>query len=128
MNGAPLAERSSFAFCSLIFRHEIRRLTIMNLSELKDAIPFVALILSALAYRHERAKGRTVVEAQPLWHPRGLPALPIVVRNLSDETLAITAAEIHRPRGSKIEIDSQQLYGLTPLFNAPGQRRLKINF
>ena len=66
----------------------------MNLTELKDAIPFLALILSALAYRHERAKGRTVVEAQPLWHPRGLPTIPIVVRKLSDETLMVTAAEI----------------------------------
>jgi hypothetical protein len=99
----------------------------MNLTELKDAIPFLALILSALAYRHERAKGRTVVEAQPLWHPRGLPTIPIVVRNLSDETLMVTAAEILRPRGSKIAIDSQGLFGLTPAFKAPEQQRVKVN-
>src|ERR1700679_651549 len=99
----------------------------MNLTELKDAIPFLARILSALAYRHERAKGRTVVEAQALWHPKGLPTIPIVVRNLSDETLVVTAAEILRPRGSKIAIDSQGLFGLTPAFNPPEQQRLKIN-
>jgi len=99
----------------------------MNLTELKDAIPFLALIISALAYRHERAKGLTVIEAQPLWHPRGLPTIPIVVRNLSDETLVVIAAEILRPRGSKLAIDSQELFGLTPAFKPPEQQRVKVN-
>jgi hypothetical protein len=114
----------------------------VNLTGLREMIPFVtavAAILSAvaatvaarfsvLAHRRESAKGRTVVEAQPLLHPRGLPVLPIVVRNLGDEMLAITAAEIRRPRGSKIALDSQGLYGLTPTFNPPDKRRLRINF
>jgi hypothetical protein len=99
----------------------------MHLTDLRDAIPFLALIFSALAYRHERAKGRTVVEAQPLWHPRGLPTIPIVVRNLSDETLVVTAAEILRPRSSKIATDSQGLFGLAPAFDPPEQQCLKIN-
>lgn len=114
----------------------------MNLNGLSDVIPFitavaailgavaaiVAAVFSALSHRRESAKGRTVIEAQPLWHPRGLPVLPVTVRNLSDETIAITAAEIHRPKGSKVAIDSQGLYGLTPLFNPPEQKRLEINF
>src|SRR6266851_2726905 len=114
----------------------------MNLTGLKEVIPIVttvaatvaavfsalaAAVFSALAYRLERAKGRTVVEAQPLWHPRGLPAMAVIVRNLGDETLTVTAAEIHRPNGSKIAIDSQGLYGLTPAFNPPEQRRVKVN-
>jgi len=97
-------------------------------------IPFVTVIaaivvpiFSALARRLERAKGRTVVEAQPLWHPRGLPVLPITVRNLGYETLAIVTAEIHQPKGAKIAIDSQGLYGLTPAFNPAERQRLKIN-
>ena len=57
----------------------------MNLTALKEVIPIVttvAAVFSALAYRLERAKGRTVVEAEPLWHPRGLPAMAVIVRNL----------------------------------------------
>jgi hypothetical protein len=107
----------------------------MNLTGLREMIPFVTAIaaivvaiFSALGHRHERAKGRTVIEAQPLWHPRGLPVLPITVRNLGDETLAITAAEIHRPKGAKITVDSQGLYGLTPAFKPPERQRLKLNF
>jgi hypothetical protein len=106
----------------------------MNLTVLKEVIPIVttlvatvAAVFSALAYRLERAKGRTVVEAQPLWHPRGLPAMAVIVRNLGDETLTVTAAEVHRPNGSKIAIDSQGLYGLTPAFNPHKQQRLKVN-
>jgi hypothetical protein len=115
-----------FANISNTKYRRFRRLTIMNLTELKDAIPFLALILSALAYRHEKAKGRTVIEAQALWHPRGLPTIPIVLRNLSDETLVVTAAEILRPRGSKIAVDSQELFGLTPAFKPPEQQRVKV--
>jgi hypothetical protein len=114
----------------------------MNLTGLREVIPVVtasaailgavaasvAAVFSGLAHQRESGKGRTVVEAQPLWHPRGLPVLPIIVRNLGDETLAITAAEIRRPHGSKIAIDSQGLYGLTPAFSPPDQRSLKINF
>jgi len=106
----------------------------MNLIGLREAITIfatvaatVAAVFSALAYRLERAKGRTVVEAKPLWHPRGLPVLPITVRNLGDETLAITAAEIHRPNGSKIAVDSQGLYGLTRAFDPPKQESLNVN-
>ena len=106
----------------------------MNLTGFRDIIPFVTVIaaivvpvFSALSRRHESTKGRTVVEAQPLWHPRGLPVLPITVRNLGNETLAITAAEIHRPKGAKIAVDPQGLYGLTPAFNPPERQRLKIN-
>lgn len=113
----------------------------MNLTELKEVIPFVtavaavlggvaatvAAIFSALSHRRESAKNRTVVEAQPLWHPRGLPAMAVVVRNLGEETLVVTAAEICRPKGSKIAIDSEGLFGLTPLFNPPQQRRVKTN-
>ena len=113
----------------------------MNLIELKEVIPFVtavaailgavaatvAAIFSALSHRRESAKGRTVIEAQPLWHPRGLPAIGVVVRNLGDETLVVTAAEICRPKGSKLAIDSEGLFGLTPLFNPPKQQRVKTN-
>jgi hypothetical protein len=113
----------------------------MNLNGLREVIPFVtavaailgavaaivAAVFSALSHRRESAKGRTVIEAQPLWHPRVLPVLPITLRNLGDETLAITAAEIHRPNCSKIAIDSQGLFGLTPAFNPPEQRRVKVN-
>jgi hypothetical protein len=113
----------------------------MNLTELKEVIPFVtpvaailgavaatvAAIFSALSHRRESAKGRTVIEAQPLWHPRGLPAIGVVVRNLGDETLVVTAAEICRPKGSKLAIDSEGLFGLTPLFNPPQQQRVKTN-
>ena len=113
----------------------------MNLTELKEVIPFVtavaavlgavaatvAAIFSALSHRRESAKGRTVIEAQPLWHPRGLPAIGVVLRNLGDETLVVTAAEICRPKGSKLAIDSEGLFGLTPLFNPPQQRRVKTN-
>jgi hypothetical protein len=67
----------------------------MNLTGLRELIPVVttaatmlgaiaatvAAIFSALAHRHQLAKRRTVIEAQPLWHPRGLPVLPISVRN-----------------------------------------------
>jgi hypothetical protein len=84
----------------------------MDLSALGDVIPIVtavaailgamaailAAVLSALTYRGERAKGRTVVEAQPLWHPKGLPAMAVIVRNLGDETLTVTGAEIQLPR------------------------------
>ena len=52
--------------------------------------------------------------------------LPITVRNLGDETLAVTAAEICRPNGSKMAIDSQGLFGFTPAFNPPEERGLKI--
>ena len=113
----------------------------MNLIELKEVIPFVtavaailgavaatvAAIFSALSHRRESAKGRTVIEAQPLWHPRGLPAIGVVVRNLGDETLVVTAAEICRPKGSKLAIDSEGLFGLTPLFNLPKQQRVEVN-
>lgn len=113
----------------------------MNMSRLGEIIPFVtavaailgaiaamvAAVFSVLSHRRESAKGRTVIEAQLLWHPRGWPALPVTVRNLGDETLAITAAEIRRPKGSKVAIDSQGLYGLTPPFNRPEQRRIKVN-
>jgi hypothetical protein len=113
----------------------------MNLTELKEVFPVVttiaaviaavgatvAAVFSALAHRRESAKGRTVIEAQPLWHPRGLPVLPITVRNLGNETLAIATAEIHRPKGAKITVDSQGLYGLTPAFDPPERQRLEIN-
>jgi len=113
----------------------------MNLTELKEVIPFVtavaailgavaatvAAIFSALSHRRESAKGRTVIEAQPLWHPRGLPAVAVAVRNLGDETLVVTAAEICRPRGSRVAIDSEGLFGLTPSFNPPRQQRVKVN-
>jgi hypothetical protein len=113
----------------------------MNLTELREMIPFVtaaaailgalaaivAAIFSALSHRRESAKGRAVIEAQPLWHPRGLPALGVTLRNLSDETLAITATEIHWPKGSKIAFDSEGLFGLTPAFNPPEQQRIRIN-
>jgi hypothetical protein len=113
----------------------------MNLTELKEVIPFVtavaailgavaatvAAIFSALSHRRESAKGRTVIEAQPLWHPRGLPAIGVVVRNLGDETLVVTAAEICRPKGSKLAIDSEGLFGLTPSFNPPQQQHVKVN-
>lgn len=113
----------------------------MNLAELKEAIPFVtavaailgaaaaivAAIFSALSHRRESAKGRTVIEAQPLWHPRGLPAMAVVVRNLGDETLVVTAAEICRPKSSKLAIDSEELFGLTPSFNPPQQQRVEVN-
>ncbi len=113
----------------------------MNLSELREIIPFVtaaaailgafaatvAAVFSALSHRRESAKGRAVIEAQPLWHPRGLPALGVTLRNLSDETLAISAVEIQRPKGSKIAFDSEGLFGLTPAFNPPEQQRIKIN-
>ncbi len=113
----------------------------MNLTELREIIPFVtaaaailgalaaivAAVFSALSHRRESAKGRVVIEAQPLWHPRGLPVLGVTLRNLSDETLAITATEIQRPKGSKIAFDSEGLFGLTPAFNPPEQQRIKIN-
>ncbi len=114
----------------------------MDLSGLGEVIPIVtavaailgamaaivAAVLSALAYRGERAKGRTVVEAQPLWHPKGLPAMAVIVRNLGDETLTVTGAEIYLPKGSTIAVDSEGLFGMTPAFNAPKQQRLDINF
>ena len=113
----------------------------MNLTELKEVIPFVtavaailgavaatvAAIFSALSHRRESAKNRTVIEAQPLWHPRGLPAMAVVLRNLGDETLVVTAAEICRPKGSKLAIDSEGLFGLTPPFNPPQQQHVKVN-
>jgi hypothetical protein len=113
----------------------------MILTEVKDAVPFVttgaailgavaaivAAIFSALSYRRESAKNRMVIEAQPLWHPRGLPAMGVVVRNLGDETLVVTAAEICRPKGSKLAIDSEGLFGLTPSFNPPQQQRVEVN-
>jgi len=43
-------------------------------------------------------------------------------------SLVVTAAEIHRPHGSKIAVDPQGLYGLTPAFNPPRRQRLEINF
>ena len=113
----------------------------MNLTGLREIIPFVtavaailgavaatvAAIFSALSHRRESAKGRTVIEAQPLWHPRGLPAMAVVVRNLGDETLVVTAAEICRPKGSKLAIDSEGLFGLTPSFNPPQQQCVQVN-
>ncbi len=113
----------------------------MNLTELKEVIPFVtavaailgavaatvAAIFSALSHRRESAKNRTVIEAQPLWHPRGLPAMAVVLRNLGDETLVVSAAEICRPKGSKLAIDSEGLFGLTPSFKPPQQQRVKVN-
>lgn len=112
----------------------------MNLTGLREIIPFVtavaailgavaaivAAIFSALSHRRESAKNRTVVEAQPLWHPRGLPAMAVVVRNLGEETLVVTAAEICRPKGSKLAIDSEGLFGLTPSFNPP-QEHVNVN-
>jgi hypothetical protein len=107
----------------------------MNLTGLKEVIPIattvaatVAVVFSALAYRLERAKGRTVVEAQPLWHPRGSPAMAVIVRNLGDETLTVTAAKIYLPKGSTIAVDSHGLYGMTPAFNPPEQQHLEVNF
>jgi hypothetical protein len=113
----------------------------MNLTELKEVIPFVtavaavlgavaatvAAIFSALSHRRESAKNRTVIEAQPLWHPRGLPAMAVVLRNMGDETLVVTAAEICRPKGSKLAIDSEGLFGLTPSFNPPQRQDVKVN-
>jgi hypothetical protein len=102
----------------------------MSLIWLREVIPFVtavAAIFSALSHRRESAKNRTVIEAQPLWHPRGLPAMAVVVRNLGDETLVVTAAEICRPKGSKLAIDSEGLFGLTPSFNPPQQQHVKVN-
>jgi hypothetical protein len=113
----------------------------MNLTELKEVIPFVTAVaailgavaatvaatFSALSHRRESAKGRTVIEAQALWHPRGLPAIGVVVRNLGDETLVVTAAEICLPKGSKLAIDSEGLFGLRPSFNPPQQQRVKVN-
>lgn len=113
----------------------------MNLADLKEVVPFVtavaavlgavaatvAAVFSALSHRRESSKGRTVIEAQPLWHPRGLPAMAVVVRNLGNETLVVSAAEIRWPRGSKLAIDSEDLFGLTPSFNSPEQQRVKVN-
>lgn len=113
----------------------------MSLTGLREIIPvvtavaailgavaaIVAAVFSALSHRRETAKNRTVIEAQPLWHPRGLPAMGVVLRNLGDETLAVTAAEICRPNGSKLALDSEGLFGLTPLFDPPEQQRLKVN-
>jgi hypothetical protein len=87
-----------------------------------------AALFSAFSYRREWARDRTVVEAQPLWHPRGLPVLPIVVRNQGNETLTVTAAEIQRPKGSAMAVDSEGLFGLTPPFKPPERQRLKLNF
>ena len=101
----------------------------MSLTGLREIIPVVtavAAIFSALSHRRESAKNRTVIEAQPLWHPRGLPAMAVVVRNLGDETLVVTAAEICRPKGSKLAIDSEGLFGLTPPFNPPQQQHVKV--
>ncbi len=62
---------------------------VTTIAAMLDAVgATVAAVFSALAHRRESAKGRTVIEAEPLWHPRGLPVLPIIVRNLGDETLA----------------------------------------
>jgi hypothetical protein len=83
----------------------VMRMDVFGLGEVIPIVTAVAAILgamaaiaaavfSALTYRHERAKARTVVEAQPLWHPRGLPAMAVIVRNLGDETLTVTGAEI----------------------------------
>lgn len=88
----------------------------------------IAAVLSALSYRRESAKDRTVIEAQPHWHPRGLPVLPIVVRNQGNEMLTVTAAEIQRPEGSTLAVDSEGLFGLTPPFKPPELQRLEINF
>ncbi len=54
--------------------------------------------------------------------------MAVVVRNLGDETLLVAEAEICRPRGSKVAIDSEGLFGLTPPFNPPQQQRVKVNF
>ena len=102
----------------------------MSLIWLREVVPSVtavAALSSALSHRRESAKGRTVIEAQPLWHPRGLPAIGVVVRNLGDETLVVTAAEICRPKRSKLAIDSEGLFGLTPSFNPPQQQHVKVN-
>jgi hypothetical protein len=102
----------------------------MSLIWLREVIPFVtavAAIFSALSHRREGAKNRTVIEAQPLWHPRGLPAMAVVVRNLGDETLVVTVAEICRPKGSTLAIDSEGLFGLMPSFDPPQQQHVKVN-
>ena len=102
-------------------------MSLIWLRELIPSVTAVAAIFSALSHRRESAKNRTVIEAQPLWHPRGLPAMGVVVRNLGDETLVVTEAEICRPKSSKLVIDSEGLFGLTPLFNPPKQQRVKTN-
>ena len=113
----------------------------MNFNGLTEVIPFVtagaailgavaaivAAVFSVLSHRRESAKNRTVIEAQPLWHPRGLPAMAVVVRNLGDETLVVTGAEICRPKGSKLAIDSEGLFGLTPSFNPAQHRRVRVS-
>jgi len=53
--------------------------------------------------------------------------MAVAVRNLGDETLVVTAAEIRRPKGSKVAIDSEGLFGFAPSFNPPQQQRVKVN-
>lgn len=101
---------------------------IANIEETLGSLAAVAgAVLSILSYRHARSQRRTVVEAESLWHPRGLPVFPVRVRNLGVETLAVTEAEILRPKGSKIGLDPQGLFGLTPTFPSPEKDRLKFN-
>src|SRR5580658_6645862 len=102
-------------------------MSLIWLRELIPSVSAVAAIFSALSHRRGSAKNQMVIEAQPLWHPRGLPAMAVVVRNLGDETLVVTAAEICRPKGSKLAIDSEGLFGLTPSFIAPQQQHVKVN-
>jgi hypothetical protein len=102
-------------------------MSLIWLRELIPSVTAVAAIFSALSHRRGSAKNQMVIEAQPLWHPRGLPAMAVVVRNLGDETLVVTAAEICRPKGSKLAIDSEGLFGLTPSFNPPQQQHVKVN-
>src|SRR5580658_7197347 len=102
-------------------------MSLIWLRELIPSVSAVAAIFSALSHRRGSAKNQMVIEAQPLWHPRGLPAMAVVVRNLGDETLVVTAAEICGPKGSKLAIDSEGLFGLTPSFNPPQQQRVEVN-
>ena len=97
------------------------------LREVIPSVTAVAALFSSLSHRRENAKNPMVVEAQPLWHPRGLPAMAVVVRNLGDETLVVTEAEICRPKDSKLAIDSEGLFGLTPLFKPPQHPHVKTN-
>jgi hypothetical protein len=39
----------------------------------------------------------------------------------------VTAAEICRPKGSKLAMDSEGLFGLTPSFSPPQRQRVKAN-
>src|SRR5258708_1263865 len=102
----------------------------MSLIWLREVVPSVtavAALFSELSHRRERGKNQMVIEAQPLWHPRGLPAMAVGVRNLGDETLVVPGGEICGPKGSKLAIDSEGLFGLMPSFNPPQQQHVKVN-